>query len=219
MALPEEYTTNNPGLVEKGCENLLAHIEIIRKSGVSPVVCLNAFTSDTKEAIATARRIAVAAGARCAVSDVWAKGGDGARELAAAVVDACEDESDFRYLSDDAEPMDTRIEKIAREVYGADGVSYSEEAKAQLAALMASPDTAVLPICMAKTQYSLSHDPALLGRPKVWTLPIRSIMSYCGAGWVVPVCGDIKLMPGTTSNPAFRRINVDTTTGDVLGIM
>ena len=78
---------------------------------------------------------------------------------------------------------------------------------------------AKLPVCMAKTQYSLTHDPALLGRPKGWRLPIRSVMTYCGAGWVVPVCGDIKLMPGTTSNPAFRRIDVDTDTGAVIGIM
>ncbi len=219
MKLPEEYTTNNPALVEKGCENLIAHIEIIRKSGVSPVVCLNAFTSDTKEEIDVVRRLAEAAGARFAVSDHWAKGGEGAKELAQAVVDACEDEVNFKYLSEDDEPMDARIERLAREVYGADGVTYSDEAKAELAALMASPDTAKLPVCMAKTQYSLSHDPALLGRPKGWTLPIRSIMSYCGAGWVVPVCGDIKLMPGTVSNPGFRRIKVDTTTGDVLGIM
>ena len=219
MELPAEYTTNNPGLVEKGCENLAAHIEIIRKSGVSPVVCLNAFTKDTKDEIEVVRRAAEAAGARFAISDHWAKGGEGAKELAEAVVDACNDKVDFHYLSDDADEMDDRIDRLAREVYGADGVEYSDQAQVELATLMADPATAHLPVCMAKTQYSLSHDPALLGRPRGWKLPIRSIMSYCGAGWVVPVCGDIKLMPGTTSNPAFRRIDVDTATGSVYGIM
>ena len=115
--------------------------------------------------------------------------------------------------------MTDRIEAIAREVYGADGVDYSDEAAADLKAILADPAMAKLPVCMAKTQYSLTHDPALLGRPKGWRLPIRSVMTYCGAGWVVPVCGDIKLMPGTTSNPAFRRIDVDTDTGAVIGIM
>lgn len=219
MALPEEYTTSNPGLVEKGCENLLAHIDIIRKSGVSPVVCLNAFTADSKDEIEVVRRAAEAAGARFAMSDHWARGGDGAKELAEAVVDACNDEVNFQFLSQDDDAMDDRIDRIAREVYGADGVEYSPEAEAQLAALMADPATAALPVCMAKTQYSLSHDPTLLGRPTGWKLPIRSIMSYCGAGWVVPVCGDIKLMPGTTSNPAFRRIDVDVDSGSVFGIM
>jgi len=219
MALPPEYTEDNPALVEKGCENLLAHIGIIRKSGVSPVVCLNAFYTDKPDEIEVVRRAAVAAGARFAVSNHWARGGEGARELAEAVVDACEDKGDFRFLSGDDEAMDVRIEKIAREVYGADGVDYSDEARAQLAALMANPASASLPICMAKTQYSLSHDPALLGRPRGWRLPIRSIMSYLGAGWVVPVCGDIKLMPGTTSTPAFRNIDVDVVTGRVKGIM
>ena len=219
MTLPPEYTEDNPALVEKGCENMMAHIETVRKSGVSPVVCLNAFYSDKPDEIAVVKRAAEAAGARFAVSEHWAKGGDGARELAAAVVDACEDKGSFHFLSDDAEPMDARIEKIAREVYGADGVDYSPEAKAQLAALMADASTAALPVCMAKTQYSLSHDPALLGRPRGWRLPIRAIMSYCGAGWVVPVCGDIKLMPGTTSTPAFRNIDVDVATGRVKGIM
>ncbi len=219
MTLPPEYTTSNPGLVEAGCENLRAHIETIRKSGVSPVVCLNAFTYDTADEIAVVRKAAEAAGARFAVSNHWALGGEGAVELAEAVADACDDTSDFRFLSKDDEPMAARIEAIAREVYGADGVDYSEEAQADLKAILADPAMAKLPVCMAKTQYSLTHDPSLLGRPKGWRLPIRSIMTYCGAGWVVPVCGDIKLMPGTTSNPAFRRIDVDTDTGAVIGIM
>ena len=217
--LPEEYTTGNTALVEKGCENLIAHIETIRKSGVSPVVCLNTFTYDTPDEAAAVKRAAEAAGARFATSDHWARGGEGARELAEAVADACEDKGSFRFLSDDGEPMRQRIESIAREVYGADGVDYTEDALRDLEAIEADDATKGLPVCMAKTQYSLSHDPALLGRPKGWRLPIRSVMTYSGAGWVVPVCGDIKLMPGTTSNPAFRRIDVDPATGEVRGLM
>lgn len=219
MELPAEYRESHPELVEKGCENLLAHIGIIRKSGVSPVVCLNAFVTDTKEEIEVVRRASEHAGARFAVSNHWLEGGKGAEELAHAVVDAAASQSSFRFLSPDDEPMDMRIERLAKEVYGADGVDYSEQALKDLGEIMRDGARASLPVCMAKTQYSLSHDPALLGRPKGWRLPIRSIMSYCGAGWVVPVCGDIKLMPGTTSNPAFRRIDVDAGTGAVTGIM
>ena len=216
--LDPAYTENNPALVEAGCENLRAHIGIIRRSGVSPVVCLNAFSSDTPEEAAVVRRAAEAAGARFAVSDHWKRGGEGARELAEAVADACEDEGDFRYLSSLDEPLDARILTLAKDIYGADGVEYSDEASAQLKALMADSETASLPVCMAKTQYSLSHDPKLVGRPKGWTLPIRSLVRYSGAGWIVPMAGDIKLMPGTTSTPAFRRIDVDTATGEVTGI-
>ena len=219
LDLPAEYTESNPALVEKGCENLLAHIETIRKCGVNPVVCLNAFSKDSKDEVEAVRRAVAATGARFAISDHWARGGEGARELAEAVVDACEDKVDFRFLSDDDDAMDDRIDRIAREVYGADGVDYAPEAESQLAALMADPATARLPVCMAKTQYSLSHDPSLVGRPRGWKLPIRQIMSYCGAGWVVPVCGDIKLMPGTGSNPMYRRIDVNTDNGEVYGIM
>ncbi len=216
--LDPAYTENNPALVEAGCENLRAHIGIIRKSGVSPVVCLNAFSSDTPEEAAVVRRAAEEAGARFAVSDHWKRGGEGARELAEAVADACEDPCDFRYLSSLDEPMNARIDTLAKDIYGADGVEYSEEAAAQLKALMDDPETASLPVCMAKTQYSLSHDPKLVGRPKGWTLPIRSLVRYSGAGWIVPMAGDIKLMPGTTSTPAFRRIDVNTETGEVTGI-
>jgi len=164
------------------------------------------------------RRAAEAAGARFAVSDHWRRGGAGARDLAEAVVEACAERGAFRFLSPLEEPLGRRIETLAREIYGADGVSYTEEARARLSALEADPATAALPVCMAKTQYSLSHDPARVGRPRGWTLPIRDILSYCGAGWIVPVAGDIKLMPGTTSDPNFRRIAVDPVTGVVTGI-
>lgn len=212
------YTSENLGLLEKGCENLLAHIEIVKRSGIRPVVCLNSFHTDTPAEHALVRRIAEAAGARFAVSDHWLKGGEGAIQLAEAVIEACEEPNTFAFLSDLAEPLSTRVEAIAKDVYGGDGVSYSAEAAVKLAAFEADPAVAHLSVCMAKTQYSLSHDPTLLGRPKGWTLPVRDFLLYQGAGLVVPVTGDIKLMPGTASNAAFRNIDIDTTTGKVKGL-
>jgi formate--tetrahydrofolate ligase len=216
--LDPAYTGERVGLVEAGCENLRAHIGIIRRSGVRPVVCLNAFSSDTADEQAAVRRAAESAGARFAISDHWRRGGAGARELAEAVVEACDERNEFQFLSPLEEPLGRRIETLAREIYGADGVGYTDEARARLSELDANPAAAALPICMAKTQYSLSHDPARLGRPRGWTLPIRDLLCYYGAGWIVPVAGDIKLMPGTTSDPNFRRIAVDTVTGKVTGI-
>lgn len=212
------YTGEQLELLEKGCENLLAHIGIVKRAGVRPVVCLNHFHTDTAAEHALVRRIAEAAGARCAVSSHWLKGGEGAAELAEAVIAACDEPNAFAFLSDLGEPISGRIEAIVREVYGGDGVTFSPEAAAKLAAYEADPATARLPVCMAKTQYSLSHDAKLLGRPRGWTLPVRDILLYQGAGFVVPVAGDIKLMPGTASNAAFRRIDIDTATGKVKGL-
>ena len=212
------YSSENLGLLEKGCENLLAHIGIVRRAGVRPVVCLNNFYTDTPAEHALVRRIAEAAGARFAVSSHWLKGGEGARELAEAVIEACEEPNRFAFLSDLGEPLSKRVETIAKEVYGGEGVTYSGEAAAKLAAFEADPAVARLPVCMAKTQYSLSHDPKLLGRPKGWSLPVRDFLLYQGAGLVVPVTGDIKLMPGTASNAAFRSIDIDTATGKVRGL-
>lgn len=212
------YTSENLGLLEKGCENLLAHIDIVKRSGIRPVVCLNTFHTDTAAEHALVRRVAEAAGARFAVSSHWLNGGEGAIELAEAVTDACREPGRFAFLSDLAEPISKRVEAIARQVYGSDGVSYAPEAAAKLAAFEADPAVAHLSVCMAKTQYSLSHDPKLLGRPRGWTLPVRDFLLFQGAGLVVPVTGDIKLMPGTASNAAFRNIDIDTTTGKVKGL-
>jgi formate--tetrahydrofolate ligase len=216
--LDPAYTGENLDLLEKGCDNLLAHIGIVKRSGVRPVVCLNSFHTDTPAERALVCRVAEAAGARFAVSDHWLKGGEGAAELAKAVIEACEEPNKFAFLSELDEPLSERIETIAKEVYGGDGVSYSDAAKTKLAAFEADPATARLPVCMAKTQYSLSHDPKLTGRPRGWTLPVRDLLLYQGAGLVVPVTGDIKLMPGTASNAAFRRIDIDTATGRVRGL-
>jgi formate--tetrahydrofolate ligase len=218
IPLPQEYMTENLELVEKGCENLVAHIETVKKSGVRPVVCINSFFADTKAEIKLVRRIAEQNGALTAVSEHWLKGGEGAVELAEAVVQACNEKNSFKFLYDLQTPLRKRIELIAKEVYGADGVTYSDEALAKAKALEADPVSKTLGTCMVKTHLSLSHDPDVKGRPTGWELPIRDILAYKGAGFIVPVAGAIKLMPGTASDPAFRRIDVDVKTGKVQGL-
>ncbi|MBO5774952.1 MAG: formate--tetrahydrofolate ligase, partial [Kiritimatiellae bacterium] len=218
LPLDPVYTSENLELLEKGCENLLAHIDIIRRSGVQPVVCLNAFYTDTQAERDLVRRVAESAGARFAVSDHWLKGGEGAEELARKVIEACDEPNDFAYLCDLSEPIKDRIEKQVKEVYGGDGVDFEPLAFEKLKAYQSNPETAQLPICIAKTQYSLSHDPKLLGRPKGWRLPVKDILVYAGAGLLVPVAGEIKLMPGTSASPAYRRVDVDVETGKVKGL-
>ncbi|MDH7598760.1 MAG: formate--tetrahydrofolate ligase [Sedimentisphaerales bacterium] len=219
LPLPQEYTTENLGLLEKGCENLLAHIEIVKSSGIArPVVCINRFPSDSLEELRLVKRIAEQAGAYAAISEHWQKGGEGAIELAEAVVDAANQDNDFRFLYDLHTPLLQRIELIARQVYGADGVTIDPLAQAKIKALDSDKGNGILGTCMVKTHLSLSHDPNLKGRPKGWVLPIRDVLIYRGAGLAVPVAGDINLMPGTGSDPAFRRINVDVQTGRIVGL-
>ena len=216
--LDKAYTEKNVQLVEKGLENLLAHLETIKLSGIEPVVCINHFYTDADEEIAAVQKAAKAAGARVAVSKHWEKGGEGARELAETVVDACNQKSKFKFLYELSTPLSERIRLIATKVYGADGVSYTPAAQEKLKAIEADAELSKLGTCMVKTHLSLSHDPTVKGRPKGWTLPIRDILQYRGAGFIVPVAGDIKLMPGTASEPAFRNIDVDVSTGKVKGL-
>jgi formyltetrahydrofolate synthetase len=216
--MPEEYGKENVGFVEKGCANLLHHIATVKKAGINPVVCINAFYTDTDNEIKKVRELAEAAGARVALSRHWEKGGDGALEFADAVVDACEEPNDFKLLYELDLPIKDRIERVAKEVYGADGVDFSPEAAAKMARIQANPETAKLGLCMVKTHLSLSDNPTLKGVPKGWTLKIRDILTYGGAGFIVPVAGTISLMPGTASNPAFRRVDVDVETGKVKGL-
>ncbi|MBA7507462.1 Formate--tetrahydrofolate ligase [subsurface metagenome] len=218
IPLSEEYTTENLELVEKGCDNLIANIETVKKSGVRPVVCVNSFYTDTKAEIALVRKIAEQNGALAAVSEHWLKGGDGAIELAEAVIEACGETNHFKFLYELETPLRKRIELIAKEVYGANGVTYTDEALEKAKTMEADPDSKTLGTCMVKTHLSLSHDPNLKGRPTGWELPIRDVLVYKGAGFIVPVAGAIKLMPGTASNPAFRRIDVDVKTGKVQGL-
>ena len=184
------------------------------------MVCINHFYTDTEEEIRLIRDAAESLGARVAVSRHWEKGGEGSRELAETVIDACNSKADFKFLYEANIPFKKRIFKIATEVYGADNVHYSPQASEKLEKLDNgnSEEINKLGVCMVKTHLSLSHDPAVKGRPKGWTLPIRDILLYQGAGFVVPVAGDIKLMPGTASDPAFRNIDVDVHTGKVKGL-
>lgn len=218
LPLDEAYRRENLGLVEKGCENLVAHIETVLKSGVRPVVCINHFHTDTRDEIALVRRVAGQHGALAALSKHWLKGGPGACELAEAVMAACAEKRAFRYLYELDMPLRQRIDRIAREIYGARGVVYSDAALEKVKAFEAEPETAALGTCMVKTHLSLSDDPAVKGRPRDWDLRVRDILVYRGAGFVVPVAGEIKLMPGTASDPAFRRIDVDVKTGRVRGL-
>lgn len=218
LTLPEEYTKENVALVEKGTANMLHHISIIRKSGINPVVCINQFQTDTRDEIAVVRKAAEAAGARCALSQHWGKGGGGALELADAVLDACKQEVNFHYLYPLEMKLRDRVELIAKEVYGADGVAWTPEAQAKSKALESDSKYDEYATMMVKTHLSLSHDPALKGVPKGWVLPIRDVLVYSGAKFLCPCAGTISLMPGTSSNPGFRRVDVDVKTGKVVGL-
>ncbi len=216
--MPEEYGSENVEWVAAGCGNLIHHIKNVRKAGIAPVVCINAFYTDTDAEIAKVRELCEAEGARVALSRHWEHGGDGAVEFAETVVEACEDKTDFKFLYELDLPVKERIELIAKEVYGADGVDYSAEADAALARIQADPILAGLGLCMVKTHLSLSDNPALKGVPTGWRLNIREVLTYGGAGFIVPVAGAISLMPGTGSNPAFKRVDVDVETGKVQGV-
>jgi formate--tetrahydrofolate ligase len=216
--LDPAYTEENLELLEAGCDNLVAHIETVKKSGANPVVCINAFHSDTDAEHRLIRRIAEEHGARCAVSEHWLKGGEGAVELAETVVAACEEENRFDYLYDLDLPLKDRVEQIAVEIYGADGVDWSDKAAQKIERFQADPEISRMGMCMVKTHLSLSHDPDLKGRPSGWRLPIRDVLIYKGAGFVVPVAGDIKLLPGTGSNPGYRKIDVNVESGKVTGL-
>lgn len=216
--MPVEYSTENVGWVEKGCGNLIHHIRNVRKAGISPVVCINAFYTDTPAEIKKVRELCEAEGARVAVSRHWEKGGDGAIEFAEAVVAACEEKTDFKFLYELDMPIKDRIALIAKEVYGADGVEYSNEANVAIDRIQKDPELSKLGMCMVKTHLSLSDNPSLKGVPKGWNLKIREVLTYGGAGFIVPVAGAISLMPGTGSNPAFKRVDVDVNTGKVQGV-
>ncbi|MFH1775625.1 MAG: formate--tetrahydrofolate ligase [Chloroflexota bacterium] len=218
IALAEEYTKENLQLLEKGLPNMLHFIEVIRKSGINPVVCINCFHTDTKDEIAMVKKAAEAAGARCAVSTHWADGGDGALELADAVIDACNEETNFQFLYPLEMKLRDRVEKVAKVVYGADGVSWTPEAEAKAKRFESDPQYDDYGTMMVKTHLSLSHDPTLKGVPKCWTLPIRDVLIYSGAKFLCPCAGAISLMPGTSSNPAFRRVDIDVKTGKVQGL-
>ncbi|MBL7119311.1 MAG: formate--tetrahydrofolate ligase [Dehalococcoidia bacterium] len=218
LPLPESYTKEDLGLLEKGLPNMIHHINVIKRSGINPVVCINGFHTDTKEEVALVRKAAEAAGARCAFSTHWADGGDGALELADAVVEACKDEQEFKFLYPLEMKLRDRVDKIAKEVYGADGVSWTPDAEAKAKMLESDSQYDDYATMMVKTHLSLTHDPAIKGVPKGWTLPVRDILIYSGAKFLCPMAGTISLMPGTSSDPALRKVDVDVETGKVQGL-
>jgi methylenetetrahydrofolate dehydrogenase (NADP+)/methenyltetrahydrofolate cyclohydrolase/formyltetrahydrofolate synthetase len=218
IALDPAYTKENLKLLEAGVPNMVHHINTIRKSGMNPVVCINCFHTDTKAEIAMVRKYAEEAGARCAVSEHWAKGGEGAIELAEAVKEACEAKPKFEFLYPMEMKLRERVDKIAKTVYGASGVNWTPEAEAKAKMLEADPKFDAYATMMVKTHLSLTHDPALKGVPKGWTLPVRDVLIYSGAKFLCPCAGTISLMPGTSSDPAFRRVDVDVKTGKVEGL-
>ncbi len=214
--LDKAYTQENLELVQRGTANLEAHIKIARKFGIPVVVAINAFHTDTEAEWVIVREAALRAGASDAVVTThWADGGQGALKLAEAVVKAADEPSDFRFLYDAAQPIKEKIEILAREVYGADGVDYSPEAEEKIK-LYTELGYDKTPICMAKTHLSFSHDPALKGVPKGFTFPIRDIRASMGAGFLYPLAGEMRTMPGLPSKPAF--MNVDLVDGKIVGL-
>jgi len=216
--LPDEYTKENLALLEKGLANMTHLIGVIRKSGINPVVCVNAFHTDTKDEIAMVRKFAEQAGARVALSEHWLKGGDGALELADVVMDACKEKPNFKFLYPLEMPLRQRVEMVAKEVYGADGVSWTPDAEAKAKRFEADPALKNFNTMMVKTHLSLTYDPTKKGVPKGWILPVRDVLIFGGAGFLCPMTGTISLMPGTGSDPAFRRVDVDVNTGKVMGL-
>ncbi|MDO4541689.1 MAG: formate--tetrahydrofolate ligase, partial [Bacillota bacterium] len=216
--LPEEYTKENLDLLEKGLCNLVHHINTIKKSGIKPVVCINSFYTDTDAEINLIRRACDELGVRCAKSAHWQYGGEGALELADAVIDACKDPVELKYLYDMELPLRQRVDIIAREVYGADGVEWSDVAAEKAKAFEADPKYNDFATMMVKTHLSLTHDPTLKGAPKGWKLPIRDVLVYGGAKFLCPMAGTISLMPGTASVPAYTKVDVCPETGTVSGL-
>ena len=218
--LPKEYTEENLELLEKGCENLFHHVRNVTKSGIIPVVCINKFYTDTDKEVELLRKLCAERGVRCALSEHWQYGGEGAVELAEAVIDACNDaeNSQIKYLYELDTPLRKRVELIAKEVYGADGVDWAPLALEKAERFENDPKYADYCTMMVKTHLSLSHDPTLKGVPKGWRLPVRDILEYGGARFLCPMAGTISMMPGTGSNPAYRKIDVDTKTGAVSGL-
>jgi len=215
-ALPDELLAENPDDVHAGADNLRKQIENIRIHGVSPVVAINAFPTDHPSEHQAIHEIAASMGAKSAVSTHFGDGGAGATELAEAVVAAADEPSEFNYLYPLETSLREKIETIATRVYGADDVSYSAVADRQLDTYEGA-GFGNLPICMAKTHLSISSDPTLRGAPTGWTLPVREVRASVGAGFVYPICGDMRTMPGLGASPAADRVDLDED-GQIVGM-
>ncbi len=216
--LDAAYTQENLALLEKGLPNLLQHIENVLKFGVPVVVAINRFKDDTDAEIALIRKRALETGAEDAVeSTVWMNGGAGGAALAEAVIKACEKPSNFKFLYPDNLSIKEKIETVAREIYRAGNVTYTPETEAKIQ-LFTKMGLSHLPLCMAKTHLSFTHDPAVKGAPRDWTLPITDIRASVGAGFLYPLCGTMRTMPGLPTRPAFTDVDLDLETGLVVGL-
>jgi formate--tetrahydrofolate ligase len=215
--LPPEMLENNVADVEAGAANLIKQIENIRHHGVTPVVAINMFDGDHPEEIEAIRKIAEGAGALgAAAGRHFVEGGAGAIELAEMVVSAAERPNGFKFLYDLEQPIKAKIETIATKIYGAAGVSYEPAAERQIRDYEAN-GFGKLPICMAKTHLSLSHDPTLKGAPTGFTLPIREVRASVGAGFIYPLCGEMTTMPGLPEHPAAEKVDIDEN-GNIVGL-
>jgi methylenetetrahydrofolate dehydrogenase (NADP+)/methenyltetrahydrofolate cyclohydrolase/formyltetrahydrofolate synthetase len=216
--LADVYQQENLELLEKGCANLGKHIENAKKYGLKVVVAVNQFSADSPAELQLVQDYSLANGADYAVpSNHWAKGGKGAVSLAEAVIKACEGESQFKFLYDLDKSLEEKIRIIATEMYGADGIELSEEARKQIETYTRQ-GFGNLPICMAKTALSLSDDPSKKGVPTGFTLPINRVRLSAGANFVYPLVGDMSTMPGLTTRPGFYDIDLDPETGDITGL-
>lgn len=216
--LDHAYTSENLELLDKGIANLAAHIEAAKRYGVPVVVAINQFKDDTPAEVALIRERSIQAGAEDAVATShWADGGDGSVKLAEAVIAACEKPSNFQFLYPLEWSIKEKIEKIAKDIYGAGSVEYTPEAEAKIK-LYTRLGFDKLPICMAKTHLSLSHDPTLKGRPQGYVFPIRDIRASVGAGFLYPLCGEMRTMPGLPTRPVFYDVDLDLETGRVVGL-
>jgi formate--tetrahydrofolate ligase len=214
--LPGELLAENPDDVAAGAANLRKQIENIRLHGVPPVVAINAFPTDHPSEHQMIREIAAEQGARSALCTHFADGGRGAIELAEAVAEAADEPSNFTVLYPDSASLREKIATVATKVYGADGVEYSAQASAQLDTYERA-GFGNLPVCIAKTHLSISSDPTLKGAPTGWTLPVREVRASVGAGFVYPICGEMRTMPGLSKTPAAARIDLDEN-GEVVGL-
>jgi len=213
----EELGEEDVEALERGIDNLAAHIGIVREYGLPCVVAVNNFPTDTEKEIDALRELAGGAGAETVVVNrAFGQGGAGAVELAEAVVEACERPSSFHLLTPDGTPIRDQIEAIATRVYGADGVDYLPQAEKDIAR-MDQLGFGTFPVCMAKTHLSLSHDPSLLNRPTRFRLPVRGVVPSAGAGFVVVLCGDMQRMPGLGRTPAFTKVDLDAD-GRIVGL-
>ncbi|MEO7980661.1 MAG: formate--tetrahydrofolate ligase, partial [Sporichthyaceae bacterium] len=214
--LPPEMLAESPHDVRAGGANLRSHIDIVRRFGVSPVVAINAFPGDHESEHEVIRELAAEAGVRVAVTRHVAEGGEGSRDLAKLVVEAAGEPSAFRYLYELDRPLAEKIDVIAREVYGADGIDLPAPVARQLSRFE-DLGYGALPVVIAKTHLSLSSDPTLLGAPTGWRLPVREVRAAVGAGYVYAICGEMRTMPGLPRHPAAERIDIDAD-GNVVGL-